>query len=309
MKLRVAIIGCGAVGAIHAARLSGQHEQELTAIYSPDPEHAKSLAARCGAHVAASSVEEAVSLADVAILCSPSHLHFEQAQACLRAGRHTLVELPPCGNPDEADELGAIARQKGVLLGCAHTSRYLEPYARLHTALQSGVLGQIREITYIRYPQLPPRTWIDDALLHHAAHVIDLAMTWCGGLEPLACVAFPKEPPAQSVSLVAALPAGNALTAAVSYGAKFPFSRMIVVAENHTAESDGFSYLTSDRAELQFSGNAREVYEQAIAAQDRHFFEACLGKAGYIPWAETEDLMRMIQRFQALKGLAVVSQD
>ncbi|MGB7190095.1 MAG: Gfo/Idh/MocA family oxidoreductase [Acidobacteriaceae bacterium] len=302
MKIRVALIGCGAVGAIHAAQLAGQRDVELTAVYSPRSEEAREFASRYGAHATVSSVEEAISVADAAIVCSPSPLHFEQAQICLRAGRHTLIELPPCGDVREAEELGRIAHQQHVIVGCAHTSRYLEPYVRIRAALCSGLLGEIQEISYLRYLQLRPRLWVDNALVHHAAHIIDLVMHWCGGLEPLACVAFPRASPPQSVSVVAMLPSGKSLTAAVSYGAKLPVSKMVVVGAKHTVETDGFSYVKSDLEEMQFTADERNIYEQAILAQDIHFIEACGAKSTYILWSETEDLMRMIQSFQALSA-------
>jgi 2-hydroxy-4-carboxymuconate semialdehyde hemiacetal dehydrogenase len=298
--MRVAMIGCGAVGSIHAAQLASLHDVELAAIYTPDAESAAPIARRYGARLVASSVDEAISMADAALVCSPSPLHFQQAQICLRAGRHTLIELPPCGDVREAEELARIARQHGVLVGCAHTSRYLAPYVHIHAALQSGSLGEIKEIGYLRYPQLRPRLWADNALLHHAAHLIDLVMHWCERLEPLACAAFPHASSPQSVSLVANLPAGGPLTAAISYGAKLPVSRMVVVGAKHTVETDGFSYVRSDLEELQFDGDEREVYEQAIAAQDLHFLQACRGKSTYIPWTQTEDLMRVIRQFEEL---------
>lgn len=300
MKIRVALIGCGAVGSIHAAQLAGQHDVELAAVYSPVSEVARRFAGQYGVRAAASSVEEAVSVADAAIVCSPSPLHFEQTKICMRAGRHVLVELPPCGEAREAEDLGRIARQQHVMVGCAHTSRYLEPYVRIHAALCSGLLGEIQEISYLRYLQLRPRSWVDNALVHHAAHIIDLAMHWCGGLEPLVCVASPIVSPPQSVSFVAMLPGGKPLTAAVSYGAKLPVSKMVVVGAKHTVETDGFSYVKSDLEEMQFTGDKHRIYEQAILAQDMHFLKACRANSAYIPWAETEDLMRMVQRFQAL---------
>ena len=308
MKMRVAMIGCGAVGSIHAAYLASQPDVELTTVYSPEPGSAVTFAGRYGVRTIAASVEDAVAATDAAIVCSPSAVHFEQARACLRAGQHTLIELPPCSEPREAEELGTIARQQGVVVGCAHTSRYLVPYAHVQAAIQSGLLGQIQEISYIRYPQLRPRAWIDNALVHHAAHVIDLAMQWCGGLEPLACTAFPDASSAQSVSLLAMLPGGKSLTAAISYGAKLPISQMVVVGTKHTLETDGFSYLRSDILqsdieELQFAGDERIVYEQAIVAQDAQFFGACRGENTYIPWAETENLMQMIHRFKMLTAV------
>jgi succinate dehydrogenase flavin-adding protein (antitoxin of CptAB toxin-antitoxin module) len=78
---------------------------------------------------------------------------------------------------------------------------------------------------------------------------------------------------------------------------------MVVVGTKHTLETDGFSYLRSDIEELQFTGDERTVYEQAIAAQDAQFFGACRGENAYIPWTETEKLMRMIHRFKMLASV------
>jgi len=206
MKIRVAMIGYGAVGSIHAAQLVGLPDVELIAVFGHEREKARRFADRFGVRAVPARLEEAIAAADAVIVCSPSSWHFEQAQACLRAGRHTLVELPPCGELREAEELRRIASRENVLLGCAHTSRYLSPYARIQEALRSGLLGDIEEISYVRYPQLRARSWTDDALLHHAAHVIDLVMNWCGGLEPLACAMFPGASSAQSVSFIASLP-------------------------------------------------------------------------------------------------------
>jgi 2-hydroxy-4-carboxymuconate semialdehyde hemiacetal dehydrogenase len=300
MKLRVAMIGCGVVGSIHAAHLADWPDAELAVVYSPERERAVSFANRYAVRAVAGTIEEAMAAADAVIICSPSALHFEQAKECLRTGRHVLTELPPCSEPREAEELGAIAQRQGVLVGCAHTSRYLTPYMRIHAALQSGLLGEIQEVSYIRYPQLHPRTWADNALVHHAAHVIDLMMHWCGTLRPTACAAFPDATSAQSVSLLGALPSGKPLTATISYGSKIEVSWMVVIGAKHTVDTDGFSYLRSDLDELQFDGDQRKVYEEAIAAQDTQFLAACCGKDSYIPWAETENLMQIIHQFQAL---------
>lgn len=300
MKIRVAMIGCGAVGSIHAAHLAVRPDVELVAVYSPEQENAAAFATRYGIRTVAASVKEAASIADVAIICSPSALHFEQSRECLRAGRHVLSEFPPCHEPSEAEELGAIAQQQGVRLGCAHTSRYLAPYALIHAALKSGRIGEIQEVSYMRYPQLRPRAWTDNALLHHGAHLIDLILQWCGELKPIACTTFPDASSAQSVSMMATLPGGKPLTATISYGAKIPSSRMVVVGATHTIETDGFSYLRSSLEALQFIGEEHAVYEQAIVAQDEQFLNACRGENTYIPWTETEDLIRMIRQFRVL---------
>jgi 2-hydroxy-4-carboxymuconate semialdehyde hemiacetal dehydrogenase len=305
MKMRVAMIGCGAVGSIHAANLTKQRGIELTAVYSPDFESASSFASAHRILKIADSVKSACTEADAAIICSPSGLHFEQARECLNAGLHTLIELPACGSLQEAEELEAEARRHGVLLGCAHTARYLEPYARIQSALDDGWVGDIQAISYLRCPHLQLRTWTDNALAHHAAHALDLAIRWCGQVEPLACIAIPDKDSAQTTSILARLPSGGPLSVTVSYGAKVTLSSMLVIGRKCTISTDGFSYLRSDLQEMQFLGDEHKVYEDAISSQDMAFLGACLGKNGFIPWKDTMSLIRVVSKAQRLSTLAV----
>ncbi len=300
MPIKVAIIGCGAVGSIHAANLTRNRDVELTAVYSPNPEKASAFAEVHGIQRIGRSVADAVAEADVAIVCSPSELHFQQTRECLEAGVHTLVELPPCAQVSEAEELGDLARKEGRRLGCAHTARYLLPYAIIHDNLQEGVIGEIREVNYVRHHNLRVRSWTDNALLHHAAHPIDLLIDWCGGLAPIAGVALPSATAAQTVSILGKLPNGGPTAITVTYASRLPHTRMLIVGEEHTVETDGFSYLRSDLAELQFQGIEQAVYEQAVRDQDTAFLGACQGKNGFVDWVETVKLVRTVNQFQEL---------
>lgn len=181
MAIRVALIGYGAVAAIHVAQLSMESGIRAVSIYGPNREKASVFAARHGIDGICGSISEAVSAADVAIICSPSRVHLQQAAQCLEQGKSTLVEMPPCETAAEALELSLLARRRTVTLGCAHTSRFVEPFARIKKAIDSRQLGEILDINYARYHKLRERSWTDNALLHHSAHPIDLLIWWCGG--------------------------------------------------------------------------------------------------------------------------------
>ncbi|MDR3675136.1 MAG: Gfo/Idh/MocA family oxidoreductase [Acidobacteriota bacterium] len=300
MTLKVAMIGYGAVGSIHADQLAADPAVELAAVYGPKAEKASAFATAHGIKNARTNIAEALAGADVAIVCSPSTLHFQQASECLDHGVQTLVELPPCLTAGEAEALGELADQHGVLLGCAHTSRFVAPYFRIRESIPNIVLGTIQEFNYTRHHQLRERSWADNALVHHGAHPVDILLDWCGGLEPRGCVALPDARHAQSVAMLGKLPSGGPATITVTYASKLPHLRMLVVGERHTLETDGFTYLRSDLPDLQFAGDAQQVYEQAIRAQDMEFLRACQGKGNFVPWEETLKMIRIMDRFQAL---------
>lgn len=299
MAIRVAMIGYGAVGSIHAAQLQTAQEAEIVSVYGPHGDKAAAFASTHGIARVCPTIAEALSGAQVAIVCSPSAAHFSQTCECLEQGIHTLVEMPPCANATQAEELRTIAQRRGAMLGCAHTSRFVTPYAQVKDCLTAGLLGEIQAIHYVRYHKLRDRSWRDDALLHHSAHPIDLALFWCGGLEPQGCVAMPDIHRPQTVSALAKLPSGGAASITVSYASRIYHHRMTVVGEKHTLETDGFSYLKSDLPEVQFRGNEQETYEGAISSQDAEFLQACLGKGSYVSWGETIRVLRAIDGFRA----------
>ena len=83
---------------------------------------------------------------------------------------------------------------------------------------------------------------------------------------------------------------------------------LVVVGTKHTIETDGFSYLRSDIEELQFTGDERNVYEEAIRGQDAEFLGACHGRNDFIPWSETVNLIRLVKQYQALSGAQTCAQ-
>jgi predicted dehydrogenase len=295
MAIRVAMIGYGTVGSIHAAKLRTEPDVQLVSVYGPKREKASSFASTHGIQRECSNIAEAVSGADAAIICSPA-----QARDCLEHGVHTLVEMPPCENAPEAEELSSLAQRRGVKLGCAHTSRFVATYARVKKSIESGLLGEIQEINYARYHKLRERSWTDNALLHHSAHPIDLLFYWCGGVEPKGCVALPDVCSPQTVSALGRLPSGGAVTITVTYASRIHHIRVMIVGEKHTIETDGFSYANSDLQELEFRGDEQETYEEAIHLQDAEFLQACQGIGSFASWDETFKVLKTIDSFRTL---------
>lgn len=48
---------------------------------------------------------------DIVSICTPDEFHFEQAEVCLKAGKHVLVEKPPCLRIDEMIYLEKWAKE------------------------------------------------------------------------------------------------------------------------------------------------------------------------------------------------------
>ena len=73
--MRIAIIGYGKVGAIHAAKFASEPDVVVT-VFGPKPEKASAFASAYGVRHISATLQEAVSTADAAIICSPSPIHY-----------------------------------------------------------------------------------------------------------------------------------------------------------------------------------------------------------------------------------------
>jgi 2-hydroxy-4-carboxymuconate semialdehyde hemiacetal dehydrogenase len=297
--MKLAIIGYGAVASIHARKALAQPGLKIAAVSGPRRDKAAIFASTYGIANYTDRLSEALCHAEAAIICSPSAAHFEQACECLKAGIHTLVELPPCGGLQEAERLSELAAERDVLIRCAHTSRYLSPFIRLREILRAGEVGEIEQVSYVRHHVIRERSWTDSALLHHAAHPLDLFIDWFGNVRPLACVVSPDVVSARNVSFLGRLASGAPVSVSISYTSRLPRKQMIVVGTRHTVETDGFSYIRSDSDELKFDGDEQLVYEKAIADQDGEFVRACQGERCGVGWEETIKLVELVDLFRA----------
>ena len=260
---------------------------------------ARAFAAEHGIARPVSSVEAAVEDADAAIVASPSALHYEHAASVLERGKHVLVELPPC-TVAEAERLAVLAARKQRVLQCAHTSRYLEPYRSVGDWIRSNRLGEIRQVHYLRCVMPSRRNWVDDALLHHAAHPLDLFLHWFGDLEPAAASGLPPGGPYRDISLAARLPNGAPASISVTYSSKVPQLRMTLVGSEHTVVVDGFHTIQSDDASLRWQGDAGAVFEQAVSDQDLEFLRGCDAGTAGVPWSDSVRMARSVEVFQNL---------
>src|SRR3990172_12888719 len=110
---RLAVIGCGRMGRMHAERLAGEPRGTVVAVYDSHPPAARRLADEIATDVRAFDDLHGLlrsGLADAAIICSPTGAHYEQASACLEHGLDVLCEKPLAAR---RDEIAMLIRDSG----------------------------------------------------------------------------------------------------------------------------------------------------------------------------------------------------
>lgn len=138
--LRIAVIGVGHLGRIHARLISGLQAFSLAGVVDPVEQNRLPVASeyRTTAHA---SHEEVAARIDAAVIATPTRYHHRVALDLLRRGVHVLVEKPLAASVAEAEELVQAARQHGALLQVGHVERFNPAW--------SLALPHLREPKYI----------------------------------------------------------------------------------------------------------------------------------------------------------------
>ncbi|XVV04005.1 Gfo/Idh/MocA family protein [Actinosynnema sp. CA-248983] len=176
MTPKVALVGVGSMGSLHA-RVTSQNERcELTRVVDPREDVGKRVADTYGA----SWTPEIGDLSDVdaVIVASATETHYALALEVLNQGKPLLVEKPVCADLAETEEVLALSEKLGLPVMCGLLERY---NPAVMTALE--LITEPVYVSAIRHSPYAPRirtgvAW--DLLVHD----VDLAIRCMGGAEP-----------------------------------------------------------------------------------------------------------------------------
>ena len=204
-KLRIGLIGIGFMGKTHLWSVRNLpffyktnelgFEAEVSAVCASTLARAQSFAEEYSIPRAVATPEDLFSdpAIDAVDICTPNPLHFEAAEAAIRAGKAVLCEKPLTLTAAEAHELATLAQEHGVVCGTVFNNRFLAPIMRARQLIDEGRLGRLLsfEFTYRHNSCIDPDrrvgwkqtadfgggTWYD-----LGPHVVDLCHYLCGEL-------------------------------------------------------------------------------------------------------------------------------
>lgn len=171
--LRFGTVGSGWIADeyIQGAKDSGLWE--LTAIYSRTQQRAQEYAARHGAPLTFTSLEEMTSsdALDAVYIATPNALHYEQSKLFLQHGKHVICEKPLCAQADKVQELQAIAQEHGVV--------FLEAIMFLHLPqrkLLEETLAKLGKLSMVKLDFCQRSSKLDGYLSGHLPNIFNPAM-------------------------------------------------------------------------------------------------------------------------------------
>jgi predicted dehydrogenase len=197
-RLRVAVVGAG-IGRSHVAGYKAVPERfELLALCDIDAARARPIAEENSIPRVVTDLAELCRMDDLDVIdiCTPPHLHFDQIQQVLAAGKHAICEKPLVSSLREVDELARAEAASGRRIMPIFQYRFGHGLQKLRLLISRGLAGRAYlttvETAWRRrapYYEVPWRgKWATErggALLGHAIHAHDML---CYVLGPVARV-------------------------------------------------------------------------------------------------------------------------
>lgn len=148
--MNVAILGAGSIARSMSRTLRGMKAAgrpvELYAIASRSAEKAEAFAREQGVLRAYGSYEEMLSdpAVDLVYIATPHSHHAEQMKMCIHHGKPVLCEKAFTPNLHQAEEVLALAHEKGVYVAEAIWPRYMPSRQIINDLLSEGAIGEPR---------------------------------------------------------------------------------------------------------------------------------------------------------------------
>lgn len=274
MPHNVAIVGAG-IGAAHCAAYAELPEHfHIHSVCDLNAERGRPLAEQYNAQyvddLTKVLTEPTVDLVDI---CLPPHLHFSSCINALEANKHVVCEKPLVSSLREADALIQKAGETKRSVFPVFQYRYGIGMAQLLALIDAGVAGQCYAGTLETHWDRPTSyydidwrgTWQGEqggAILGHAIHIHDILATVIGPVRRIYAETATRVNTIEvedCAALALSMESGATITSSVTLGAAGNTSRIRLLYEGFTVESDHSPYAP---ASAPWSFVAREPTQQ-----------------------------------------------
>lgn len=141
-NIRVAIIGCGKAGHMHANSLKNISECTLVAACSRSQEKAEAFS--CQHNIKGySDITRMIATenVDVAVICTP-HPDHKMAITAMEAGAHVLIEKPVAASLEDCDAILSAGEKYNRKVGVVSQRRFYPAAQRVKQAIAEGKIGR-----------------------------------------------------------------------------------------------------------------------------------------------------------------------
>ncbi len=314
--MKIALAGQGAFGVKHLEAVSRIDGIQVVTLAGGNAEQTAEVAGKFNIPHWTTDLAESLAQPGVeaVILATPTQMHARQAEQCMRAGKHVMVEIPIADNLADSERLLQVQKETGVIAMGGHTRRFNPSHQWIHRRIRSGEL-KIQQMDVQTYffrrtntnALGKPRSWTDHLLWHHACHTVDLFQYQTGETASQAyALQGPKHPQlgiAMDMSIGLKVPGGAICTLSLSFNNNGPlgtFFRYICDNGTYIANYDNLvdgNQKPIDVTQVDVSMNGIELQDREFFAAIRHKREPNASLAQVLPAMRTLDrLEKMLDR-------------
>jgi len=284
--MKVSLVGQGAFGIKHLEAMKKIDDIEVISLVGSTREKAGEVAKKWGIPHWTGDLAESLAQPglEAVILTTPTQMHADQGEQCMRAGKHVMIEIPMADSVADSERLVRVHRETGVIAMAGHTRRFNPSHQWVHKRILAGELKVLQmdvQTYFFRRTNTnalgQPRSWTDHLLWHHACHTVDLFAYQTGAP---AAQAFALEGPAHptlgiamDMSIGLKTADGAICTLSLSFNNDGPLGTFFrYICDNGT-------FIARYDELLDGKGNAIDVSQvdvslNGIELQDREFFAA-----------------------------------
>ena len=309
--MKICVAGQGAFGIKHLEAIAKIDGIEVVSLAGGNPAGTEEVAKKFGIPHWTSDLAESLKQPGVeaAILTTPTQMHADQGEQCMRAGKHVMIEIPIADNLKDSERLLRVQKETGLIGMGGHTRRFNPSDQWIRKRILSGELKiQSMDVQtfFFRRTNMnaagKPRSWTDHLLWHHACHTVDLFQYQTGEIAHRAnALQGPIHPDlkiAMDMSIQLKVPSGAVCTLALSFNNKGPLGTFFrYICDNGTYLARYDDLVDGDNQPIDLTGVA--VSMNGIELQDREFFSAI--KEGREPNASVAQCHTAMQTLDRLE--------
>lgn len=178
--LRVAIVGAGDMGGVHARAWKESGAGRVVAVADVDEARLEAFRAAHGVEDAATDYNELIDRVrpDAVSVCVPAFLHPAVTLHAAKAGCHVLCEKPIALTAEDGRSMIDACRSAGAKLAVAFQRRY-DPLTRaVRDLVERDVLGRPLVWRSLDLREVRPKTRMHETTLGNGGPVVDCGVHW-----------------------------------------------------------------------------------------------------------------------------------
>lgn len=171
-NLRIAVLGGGHLGKIHAKLLLKMPSVDFVGIIEPHPEVRAEVSQLLGV-TCFPTLQDVSSRIDAAVVAAPTQFHASLATQLLSQGTHVFVEKPLASNSIQARALARLAAERQLVLQVGHVEAFNPAVAQIPPdLLPAAWIHAVRQAPYSF------RSTDISVIMDLMIHDIDLILHW-----------------------------------------------------------------------------------------------------------------------------------